>query len=86
MVRAAPGTRGGQLTPGFRERFGQAYDTEFQRWVDAVHRGRSSGDFTDGPSAWDGYAATAVAESCLQALESGRRTTVQLVERPAFYH
>ena len=29
---------GGRITPGFRERFGQAYDTEFQRWVDAVRR------------------------------------------------
>ena len=25
--------------PGFRERFGQAYDTEFARWVDAVRSG-----------------------------------------------
>ena len=38
--KSAPGTWGGQITPGFRERFGQAYDTEFQRWVDAVRRGR----------------------------------------------
>ena len=37
--KSAPGTWGGQITPGFRERFGQAYDTEFQRWVDAVQRG-----------------------------------------------
>ena len=28
---------------------------------------------------------TAVAQSCLQALESGQRSAVQLVERPAFY-
>ena len=34
--KSAPGTWGGQITPGFRERFGQAYDIEFQRWVDAV--------------------------------------------------
>ena len=34
--KSAPGHWGGQITPGFRERFGQAYDTEFQRWVDAV--------------------------------------------------
>ncbi len=33
-ARRAPGAS--QITPGFRERFGQAYDTEFQRWVDAV--------------------------------------------------
>ncbi len=37
--KSAPGHWGGQITPGFRERFGQAYDTEFQRWVDAVAAG-----------------------------------------------
>ena len=35
--KAAPGRWGGVITPSFKERFGQAYDTEIQRWVDAVH-------------------------------------------------
>src|ERR1700730_1480257 len=35
--KTAPGMWGGQITPGFRERFGAAYDTEIQRWVNAVH-------------------------------------------------
>ena len=39
---------GGQITPGFKERFGQAYDTEIQRWVDAVH-GRGT-EYIDGPA------------------------------------
>jgi myo-inositol 2-dehydrogenase/D-chiro-inositol 1-dehydrogenase len=82
LVRtSAPGTWGGQITPGFRERFGQAYDTEFQRWVDAVHRGRSTGDFTDGPSAWDGYAATAVCEAGVESLQSGLPVEVKMVDR-----
>jgi myo-inositol 2-dehydrogenase/D-chiro-inositol 1-dehydrogenase len=75
------GTWGGQITPGFRERFGQAYDTEFQRWVDAVHRGRSTGDFTDGASAWDGYAASAVCEAGVESLQSGRPVDVKMVDR-----
>src|SRR6185312_8219986 len=37
--KSAPGTWGGRITPGFRERFGRAYDTEIQRWVDAVRSG-----------------------------------------------
>ena len=41
----APDRWGGQITPGFRERFGQAYDIEVQRWVDAVR----SGVNVDGP-------------------------------------
>ena len=75
------GTRGGQITPGFRERFGQAYDTEFQRWVDAVRRGSATGDFTDGPSAWDGYAAAAVCEAGVESLDSGLPVEVAMVGR-----
>jgi len=78
MVRkASPGTWGGQLTPGFRERFGQAYDTEFQRWVDAVR----SGVNVDGPGAWDGYAASAVCEAGVTSLESGQPVNVEMVSR-----
>lgn len=79
--KASPGTWGGQITPGFRERFGQAYDTEIQRWVDAVHRGRSTGDFTDGPTAWDGYAAAAVCAAGVESLQSGRPADVKMVDR-----
>lgn len=75
------GTRGGQITPGFRERFGQAYDTEFHRWVDAVRRGSATGDFTDGPSAWDGYAAAAVCEAGVESLNSGLPVEVSMVDR-----
>lgn len=78
LVRSrADGTRGGQITPGFRERFGQAYDTEFQRWVDAVR----SGINVDGPSAWDGYAAAAVCEAGVESLHSGLPVEVKMVDR-----
>lgn len=78
LVRSrGDGTRGGQITPGFRERFGQAYDTEFQRWVDAVRAGTN----VDGPSAWDGYAAAAVCEAGVQSLHSGLPVEVTMVDR-----
>lgn len=78
LVRTrSDGTRGGQITPGFRERFGQAYDTEFQRWVDAVR----SGVNVDGPTAWDGYAAAAVCEAGVQSLNSGLPAEVAMVSR-----
>ncbi len=79
--KSASGNWGGEITPGFRERFGQAYDTEFQRWVDAVHRGRTTGDFTDGPTAWDGYAAAAVCEAGVESLRSGLPADVKMVDR-----
>jgi myo-inositol 2-dehydrogenase/D-chiro-inositol 1-dehydrogenase len=74
--KAAPGMWGGRITPGFRERFGQAYDTEFQRWVDAVLAGVN----VDGPDVWDGYAAAAVCEAGVQSLNTGRPVEVQIVD------
>ncbi len=78
--KVAPGNWGGRITPGFRERFGQAYDTEFQRWVDAIHAGGTTGNYTDGPDAWDGYAAAAVCEAGVKSLNSGRPVEVQMVD------
>ena len=79
--KSAPGTWGGQITPGFRERFGQAYDTEVQRWVDAVQQGCRTGDYTDGPTAWDGYAAAAVCEAGVESVGTGLPVEVQMVDR-----
>ena len=75
--KSAPGSWGGRITPGFRERFGTAYDIELQRWVDAVRSGLN----VDGPTAWDGYAAAAVCEAGVKSLESGQRVDVELAER-----
>ena len=76
--KSAPGTWGGQITPGFRERFGRAYDTEIQRWVDAVRAGIN----IDGPTAWDGYAAAAVCAAGVESLHTGLPVDVHLAERP----
>jgi myo-inositol 2-dehydrogenase/D-chiro-inositol 1-dehydrogenase len=75
--KSAPGSWGGRITPGFRERFASAYDIEVQRWVDAVR----SGVNVDGPTAWDGYAAAAVCEAGVRSLETGERVDVDLAER-----
>jgi myo-inositol 2-dehydrogenase / D-chiro-inositol 1-dehydrogenase len=79
--KAAPGRWGGQITPGFRERFGQAYDTEIQHWVDAVRAGAQTGTYIDGPGAWDGYAAAAVCEAGVASLERGQPVDVDMVPR-----
>jgi myo-inositol 2-dehydrogenase / D-chiro-inositol 1-dehydrogenase len=76
--KSAPGTWGGQITPGFRERFGRAYDTEIQRWVDAVRSGLN----VDGPGAWDGDAAAAVCAAGIESLETGLPVDVRLADRP----
>ena len=41
----------------WRERFIEAYDQEFREWIVAASQGTATG-----PSTWDGYAATLVAE------------------------
>lgn len=79
--KSAPGRWGGVITPGFRERFGRAYDSEFQRWVDAVRAGQQTGNYIDGPTAWDGYAAAAVCEAGVQSLRSGQPVEVTMIDR-----
>ncbi|MFV0137651.1 Gfo/Idh/MocA family protein [Streptomyces sp. HMX87] len=78
-VTAAGGTRE-EVPQDYLVRFADAYDRQVQAWVDATRRGRVTG-----PSAWDGYAASAVAAAGVRALESGARTPVDPAPRPALY-
>ena len=65
-----------QVAPDFRARFATAYRRELDCWV----RGLDGG-----PSAWDGYAANAVADACLSSLATCERAAVEMVSRPALY-
>jgi myo-inositol 2-dehydrogenase/D-chiro-inositol 1-dehydrogenase len=69
------GRWGGEIPSDFRARFARAYDIQMQSWVDACRAGTPGG-----PSAWDGYAATAVCEAGMTSLATGERTEVQLVD------
>jgi myo-inositol 2-dehydrogenase / D-chiro-inositol 1-dehydrogenase len=80
VVRREGGATG-RVPADWRERFLRAYDVELQEWVDTVAGGGQS----VGPSAWDGYAAAAVADAALAALHGGGRTTVALRDRPDLY-
>jgi myo-inositol 2-dehydrogenase/D-chiro-inositol 1-dehydrogenase len=71
---------GEQVEPDFRARFATAYRRELEAWVGCVAGGPG-----DGPSAWDGYAANAVADACLESLASGAHAAVELAQRPALY-
>lgn len=64
----------------WRGRFADAYRIELQAWIDAIAHGGAAG-----ASAWDGYAATAIATTCLDALRSSQPAGVTLAERPALY-
>jgi myo-inositol 2-dehydrogenase/D-chiro-inositol 1-dehydrogenase len=78
-IRSA-GRWGGEITPGFGERFGSAFDTEVQRWVKAAKRGE-----VDGPTAWDGYATAACCEAGVVAQRSGEKVDVSLKNKPSIY-
>ena len=75
------GTWGGAVPADYRSRFARAYDLEVQAWADAAHAGRAVG-----PSAWDGYAATAVSTAGMESLRSGGTpVAVPLPAPPALY-
>lgn len=64
----------------WRERFIEAYDQEFREWIAAAGQGTATG-----PSTWDGYAATLVADAALRAAGSGGREAIRMIEQPGLY-
>lgn len=64
----------------WRERFIEAYDQEFREWIAAASAGTAAG-----PSTWDGYAATLVADAALRAVESGGLERITMIEKPRLY-
>ena len=75
-VRLA-GTESIGFAADWRPRFAEAYRLELQSWV----RGIATGHY-EGASAWDGYAATAVANACVEALNTGAPVDIRLADRP----
>jgi myo-inositol 2-dehydrogenase / D-chiro-inositol 1-dehydrogenase len=80
MVVTTAGSAREEVAQDYLVRFADAYDREVQAWVDATRRGEVTG-----PGAWDGYAASVVAEAGVRALESGGRVAVGLAPRPDLY-
>ncbi|WP_121715783.1 Gfo/Idh/MocA family oxidoreductase [Streptomyces sp. E5N91] len=79
VVTAAGGARE-EVPQDYLVRFADAYDREVQSWVDATRRG-----LVTGPGTWDGYAAAAVAEAGVRALDTGARTPVDMAPRPSLH-
>jgi myo-inositol 2-dehydrogenase/D-chiro-inositol 1-dehydrogenase len=76
----ADGRWGGAEHSSFKTRFRSAFDTQIQRWADAVAHGS-----IDGPSAWDGYLAAAACEAGVEAQATGRPVRVVAIDKPSFY-
>ena len=62
-------------------RFSPAYDEEVASWVESL----SEPDPDLSPGAWDGYAATVVAEALVRAMQTGHREAVSVGPRPHLY-
>ena len=60
-------------------RFGEAYRRELQAWVDATHRGTTSG-----ATAWDGLVATITAGAAVRSITDGPQA-IDLPPRPPLY-
>jgi myo-inositol 2-dehydrogenase / D-chiro-inositol 1-dehydrogenase len=77
LVTGPTNRRSTTISPSFIERFGRAYERELQSWVRAAANGT-----VGGATAWDGYAAQAVCEAGVAALETRSVTRVELGDRP----
>ena len=73
--------RGTAYPADWRPRFADAYRLQVQAWIKSI----AAGTVAQGASAWDGYAAAAVAEAGLQAFAEGRRAAIRLVEKPGLF-
>lgn len=81
IIKRSAGRFSGSVCEDWRERFIAAFDEEFRGWLIAAAQGTATG-----PSSWDGYAAQAVCDAGLKALESGEIVPVELVEKPTLYN
>jgi myo-inositol 2-dehydrogenase/D-chiro-inositol 1-dehydrogenase len=67
----------------WRGRFADAYRIELQAWIDAIAHGGAVA--AGSATAWDGYAATAIADAGIAALRSGQPAEITLETRPVLY-
>ena len=68
------------VCPDWQERFGRAYVVELTEWVENLRAGK-----VVGPSAWDGYMSSAVADVAVEAGDAGTILEVSVGECPEFY-
>ncbi|QTF09008.1 Gfo/Idh/MocA family oxidoreductase [Brenneria izadpanahii] len=70
------------ISDNWTERFIDAYNREFQAFIDNVS---ASGSPAATATAWDGYAASVIADAAIQSLHQGGGVDILLPEKPALY-
>ncbi len=76
----ANGGKGIAIHRDWSTRFVDAYNTEFQAWINACKEGR-----VDGPTAWDGYCGQVAAAAASQARDTQQIVPVVYDPMPDFY-
>lgn len=71
---------GHDIDSDWSTRFADAYDVEFQEWINATKANR-----VDGPTAWDGYAGQVAAAAASKARDTQTVVAIKYDEMPAFY-
>ena len=64
----------------WKERFIEAYDIEFCKWVESIHNGKLTG-----PSAWDGYIACVAGDALNASRGTSQFLKVETMEKPEMY-
>lgn len=72
--------RGNKVDADWSTRFVEAYNVEFQAWINACKAGR-----VDGPSAWDGYCCQVAAAAASKARDTQTIVPVIYDVKPDFY-
>lgn len=76
----ANASKGIAIHKDWSTRFVEAYNTEFQEWINATKAGR-----VDGPSAWDGYVGQVTAKAASKARDTQTIVEITYEEMPDFY-
>lgn len=72
-----------RITPickDWSERFVDAYNIEFQEWINSCKEGKVTG-----PSAWDGYLGQITAKAASKARDTQTKVEISIPQKPAFY-
>ena len=81
--RPDPAREPGAVMPimtDWKERFIEAYDIEFCKWVQSIHAGRLTG-----PSAWDGYVACVAGDALNNSRGTSQFWKVETIDKPGLY-
>lgn len=76
----AEARKGHDIHSDWSTRFVEAYNVEFQEWIDATKRG-----CVEGPTAWDGYVGQRTAKAASMARDSGKVVKIEALETPELY-